>query len=104
MDARSPARPPSLAVAGTAVEPVAHANPGAERRPRRAELFRPCERRVECVPGAAKVVGAKNAEALIGRAEEIVDAREHLPIAVDLPGAIDGEHRMSRHLPIRVAI
>ena len=47
MGARSPARPPSLAVAGTAVEPVAYANPGAERRPRLAELFRPCERRVE---------------------------------------------------------
>src|SRR6185503_10071772 len=101
---RSFARTPSLAVAGTAVEPVAHADPRAERRPRRAELFGPRERRVEGIPGTAKIIGTKNAEALISRAEEIVDAGEQLPIAVDLPGAIEGDHCIPGHRPVCVAI
>src|SRR4029078_6222980 len=82
---------------------ITNADPDAERRSWRAELLGSRERRVKGIPRTTKVVGAKDAEVLIGLAEEIVDPREHLPIAIDLPAAIECDNGISGHLPIHVA-
>ena len=87
----------SLAAPGAAVEPILNADPGAERRAAASGTAPgPASAGVERVAGPAKVIGAEDAEILVGAVEQVVDAREELPLGRDLPASRRPRRRRSR--------
>ena len=90
-----------LSACASAVEPIVDADPRAERRARRAELPRARRGRVERVARSAEVIGAEDAEILVGPVEQVVDAREQLPVAASMLPACRRARRPRSPAPCR---